>query len=180
MIACYVRVSTTGQNECGQRREIDRWLAGHDIEGVRWYVDKERGDTLERPSFATLQQDIFSGEILSINGLVATTSEFIELETGKAYEVAYSDNLGGFIGPYTIVNSENKTKSFTLSSGDLLNAFTRDSSMGTAIQTGSRYIVSEVGESDPDQYVVSQKDPASGGNVQLTLRQYDPRTYAFD
>ena len=31
MIACYVRVSTIGQNEQGQRAEIERWLAGNGI-----------------------------------------------------------------------------------------------------------------------------------------------------
>jgi hypothetical protein len=39
--AVYVRVSTTGQNEAGQRREIARWLKGNEIDDVRWFVDKK-------------------------------------------------------------------------------------------------------------------------------------------
>ena len=48
-VACYVRVSTVGQNEAGQRREIQRWLEGNGISNVRWYVDKSTGDNLDRP-----------------------------------------------------------------------------------------------------------------------------------
>jgi DNA invertase Pin-like site-specific DNA recombinase len=62
--AVYIRVSTVGQNEAGQRREIKRWLSGNGIapDSVRWYVDKETGDTLDRPAFAELQRDIFAGD----------------------------------------------------------------------------------------------------------------------
>ncbi len=59
-VACYVRLSTVGQNEAGQRREIKQWLEG---QGVRWYVDKASGDTLNRPEFDRLQGDIFSGKV---------------------------------------------------------------------------------------------------------------------
>ncbi len=63
--ACYIRVSTVGQNEAGQRREVERWLAGNGIDAasVRWYVDKESGDKLNRPAFERLQGDVFRGEI---------------------------------------------------------------------------------------------------------------------
>jgi DNA invertase Pin-like site-specific DNA recombinase len=60
--AVYVRVSTVGQNEAGQRREIGRWLAGNKVEDATWYVDKKSGDNLERPEFKRLQQAIFMGE----------------------------------------------------------------------------------------------------------------------
>jgi DNA invertase Pin-like site-specific DNA recombinase len=63
MIASYIRVSTFGQNEAGQRREMTRWLDGHGIEEVRWYLDKETGDHLDRPAFTALQEDIFNGDI---------------------------------------------------------------------------------------------------------------------
>ena len=48
-VACYVRVSTVGQNEAGQKREILRWLEGNGIDSskVRWYLDKETGDDLD-------------------------------------------------------------------------------------------------------------------------------------
>jgi DNA invertase Pin-like site-specific DNA recombinase len=66
MFAAYVRVSTTGQNEEGQRREMTRWLNGNGVTDVRWYVDKESGDDLHRQAFAQLQTDIFRGEVKSV------------------------------------------------------------------------------------------------------------------
>ena len=66
VVACYVRVSTVGQNEAGQRAEIERWLAGTGIspESVRWFVDKgSTGDNLKRPSFAKLQSAVFAGDV---------------------------------------------------------------------------------------------------------------------
>jgi DNA invertase Pin-like site-specific DNA recombinase len=64
-VACYVRVSTIGQNEAGQRREIERWLSGNGIDAstVRWYLDKATGDNLDRPGFERLQRDIFQGDV---------------------------------------------------------------------------------------------------------------------
>jgi DNA invertase Pin-like site-specific DNA recombinase len=59
--AVYVRVSTVGQNEVGQRREITRWLKGNRVGNAIWYVDKECGDNLDRPEFQRLQQAIFEG-----------------------------------------------------------------------------------------------------------------------
>lgn len=61
-VACYVRVSTAGQNESGQRREIQRWLDGHGIKDAVYYVDKKSGDNLDRPAFKRLQSAIFAGE----------------------------------------------------------------------------------------------------------------------
>lgn len=63
MIGIYIRVSTVGQNEAGQRREIQRWLDGNGAPAVRWYLDKQTGDNLDRPGFEQLQRDIFLGEI---------------------------------------------------------------------------------------------------------------------
>lgn len=62
-VACYVRVSTVGQNQAGQKREIKRWLTGNGITDVVWFVDKASGDNLNRPGFEKLQQAIFNGEI---------------------------------------------------------------------------------------------------------------------
>jgi DNA invertase Pin-like site-specific DNA recombinase len=64
-VALYVRVSTTGQNESGQRREIERWATGNGIEpaSIRWFVDKKSGDNLDRPAFQELQTAIFNGEV---------------------------------------------------------------------------------------------------------------------
>lgn len=66
MYAVYIRVSTTGQNEAGQRAEIERWLAGNGIADARWYVDRESGDDLERPAFRELQAAVFAGEIKAV------------------------------------------------------------------------------------------------------------------
>lgn len=62
MIACYVRVSTTGQNLASQKREIQRWLDGHGLD-AKFYVDKKSGDNLNRPAFERLQKAVFAGEI---------------------------------------------------------------------------------------------------------------------
>lgn len=67
-VACYVRVSTIGQNEAGQRAEIKNWLEGNGIDpgSVQWYVDKKSGDNFERPAFEKLQADVFAGRISTI------------------------------------------------------------------------------------------------------------------
>jgi DNA invertase Pin-like site-specific DNA recombinase len=66
--AAYVRVSTVGQNEAGQRAEVEHWLMGNGIDpkGVRWFVDKKTGDNLNRPAFAKLQAAIFAGEVETV------------------------------------------------------------------------------------------------------------------
>ena len=64
--AVYVRVSTIGQNESGQRREIERWLRGNGITDATWYVDKASGSNLDRPAFEQLQVAIFDGEISTV------------------------------------------------------------------------------------------------------------------
>ena len=67
-ICCYVRVSTVGQNEASQKREIQKWLAGngYNSNSVQWFVDKESGDSLNRPSFESLQQAVFDGSAKTI------------------------------------------------------------------------------------------------------------------
>lgn len=64
--AVYIRVSTVGQNEAGQRREIQKWLKGNGISNVRFYLDHETGDNLDRPGFERLQKDVFMGEIEAV------------------------------------------------------------------------------------------------------------------
>ena len=66
--AIYIRVSTVGQNDEGQKREISRWLDGNSVDQskVKWYVDKSTGDNLERPEFERLQRDIFNGEVKTV------------------------------------------------------------------------------------------------------------------
>lgn len=68
MIGIYIRVSTAGQNESGQRREIEKWLDGNGIDRrqVRWFIDKESGDNLEREQFEELQKLIFNGVVRTV------------------------------------------------------------------------------------------------------------------
>ena len=62
-IAAYVRVSTTGQNEAGQVAAITRWIEGHNVGNVEWFIDKATGTNLDRPEFRRLQAAIFHGEV---------------------------------------------------------------------------------------------------------------------
>ena len=66
MFAAYVRVSTVGQNEAGQRREIEEWLRGNGVSDVKWFVDKESGDDLNRPQLDLLQTAIFKGDVVGV------------------------------------------------------------------------------------------------------------------
>ena len=45
--------------------EISRWLTahGHDLQQVKWFIDKETGKTLHREQFERMQKDIFAGKI---------------------------------------------------------------------------------------------------------------------
>lgn len=61
-VACYVRVSSIGQNEASQKSELKKFCANHGYEPV-WYIDKSSGMNMERPEFQRLQQDIFNGEV---------------------------------------------------------------------------------------------------------------------
>lgn len=67
-VACYVRVSTVGQNETGQHNDLQKWITGNGIPTtmVDWYVDKVSGDTLARPAFDRLQRDIFTGNVATV------------------------------------------------------------------------------------------------------------------
>lgn len=64
-VMAYVRVSTVGQNEAGQRAELERWLSGNDVDPARvtWFVDKRSGDHLRRTAFEQLQKAIFRGDV---------------------------------------------------------------------------------------------------------------------
>ncbi|MDA9778777.1 recombinase family protein [Rubripirellula sp.] len=66
MIGIYVRISSVSQNPEGQKREIQRWLTGHKLTDVRWFVDTASGTNLDRPAFSDLQAAIFNGEIETV------------------------------------------------------------------------------------------------------------------
>ncbi len=67
-IAVYIRVSTTGQNEAGQRAAITEWLNnhGHDPNAATWYVDKHTATTTARPALEQLQAAIFAGRHVTV------------------------------------------------------------------------------------------------------------------
>ena len=67
-IAVYIRVSTTGQNEAGQRAAITAWLANHeqDPDTAMWYVDKHTATTTARPALDQLQAAIFAGKYATV------------------------------------------------------------------------------------------------------------------
>jgi len=60
--AAYIRV-TSDQDESGQRREINRWLAKSGMHNAQYYLDKKPGD---RRDFCRLQQDIFAGRVKTV------------------------------------------------------------------------------------------------------------------
>jgi DNA invertase Pin-like site-specific DNA recombinase len=64
--AVYLRVSTVGQNEEGQRQAVQRWLDNHACRNVRWYLDRQTGDNLDRPEFERLQAEIRRGEVSAV------------------------------------------------------------------------------------------------------------------
>jgi len=64
-VAVYIRVSTVGQNESGQRAEIDKWLQGHGMTAT-YFIDRETGDDLDRPEFTRLQAAIFAGQVKTV------------------------------------------------------------------------------------------------------------------
>ncbi len=65
IVACYLRVSTGGKNQAGQRREINQWLKNNRInpKTVRWYIDKSNSDSLSRRAFERLQANISNREV---------------------------------------------------------------------------------------------------------------------
>jgi DNA invertase Pin-like site-specific DNA recombinase len=67
-VAAYIRVSTSRQNDDGQRVEVKKWLDNNGIDPskVTWYCDKESGTTMKRPEFDRLQADIFHGRVKTV------------------------------------------------------------------------------------------------------------------
>ena len=63
--AIYLRVSSKGQKLASQKREIERYLTGHDITEARWFVDtiSTRKDITKRPGLTELRRAIFDGQI---------------------------------------------------------------------------------------------------------------------
>lgn len=50
-VGVYLRVSSTTQSVASQRREIERYLAGQNIDDARWYIDEGvSGTVMVRPA----------------------------------------------------------------------------------------------------------------------------------
>jgi DNA invertase Pin-like site-specific DNA recombinase len=64
--AAYIRVSTLGQNEKGQKAEIRKWAEANGFTDLRFFVDKESGDHLDRAAFQRLQGEIFAGKVRTV------------------------------------------------------------------------------------------------------------------
>jgi hypothetical protein len=120
--------------------------------------------------------DLFDGEIMAINGNIATTSESIDFSVG-ALVLHYMLDDGTKVGPFAI--SEVVGQPLKFSSADLAQAFLRDSELGFIIQTGSRYIIGQTVDLDAAKWTVVEKEPR-GNLVNISMITYDDRIYAFD
>lgn len=65
-VAVYIRVSTVGQNEAGQRAAIEEYVKANNLGDVQWFVDKATGMRLDRPGFNRLQKEIFAGTVKTV------------------------------------------------------------------------------------------------------------------
>jgi len=65
-VACYCRVSTTGQKHDAQEHELGEYVRAHSIPDATWFRDKCSGATLDRPEFERLQQAIFAGRVSTV------------------------------------------------------------------------------------------------------------------
>ncbi len=120
--------------------------------------------------------DLFDGEILAVNGNIATTSESIDFSVGSL-QLHYMLQDGTKVGPFAI--TEVVDEPFQFESTDLGQVFVRDSTIGFTIQTGSRYIIGTTTDLDAARWSVVEKE-ATGNNVQLSMINYDDRIYDFD
>lgn len=64
-VACYVRVSSVGQNEESQVNELKTYCENHGLEPV-WFIDKATGTNLDRPAFEEMQERLFKGEMKTV------------------------------------------------------------------------------------------------------------------
>ena len=121
--------------------------------------------------------EVFDGEILAIDGNIATTSESIQFQDGVSYYVQYTVEDGSQIGPFLIVEVEESE--FMFECDGLLSAYVRDSELGYEVQTGSRYMISTTSELEAARWTVFEKE-VTGDNVQINMINYDNRIYEFD
>lgn len=120
--------------------------------------------------------ELFDGEILTVIGDIATTSESIDFSQGPLF-IEYMIEDGSRVGPFSITEVDGQ--SFKFQSTDLGQVFLRDSILGFNVQTGSRYIIGTAVNLDAARWTIVEKE-AQGNNVQLSMLNYDDRIYNFD
>lgn len=64
-VACYIRVSSVGQNEESQIAELKDYCVNHGLEPV-FFIDKSTGTNLARPAFEEMQRGLFSGKYKTV------------------------------------------------------------------------------------------------------------------
>jgi hypothetical protein len=152
-----------------------RWILSDTLLSSAMLLDK--GDLILYAEQYNNSNNIFDGEILSITGNIATTSESIDFDGASNYVVNYTLDDGSKVGPFTVVPVTNEPLKFECS--DLSQAFLRDSSLGFLVQSGSRYIINTVENLEESQWTVTEKEP-QGDSVQVSMVNYDERIYEFD
>jgi len=124
------------------------------------------------------ESPVMDGEILAVNGDIATTSELMAFEAGKSYRLYYTVDDGSLVGPF-IVNPLAINGTFRFQSPNLADVFLRDSTLGYNVQTGSRYMIVELATESDSQWVITEKD-VRGSKVQLNMINYNPSIYDFN
>ena len=121
----------------------------------------------------------FDGEILDVTGQTAQTTELIEWEAGKSYEIYYTLPDGSLDGPHS-VSPVGIGGSFYFTCNQLGNVYTRDGVIGYEVRTGSRYIISEISNINNSRWRISSKESLGERSVKLTMLNYDERIYEAD
>ena len=118
---------------------------------------------------------IASGEILSIEGNVFTTSETLIFESGETYKVSITDQYGYPSAWITALPVNGNKNAF---SADFSKAYTAD---GISSMLGSRFIMTPSVASEPMDFTLTEKGPGSDpSQTRISLTQYDERVYEYD
>jgi len=123
------------------------------------------------------ESPVMDGEILSVSGDFATTSELMSFEAGKNYRLYYTIEDGSLVGPFSVLPVQ-INGSFRFESPNLADVFLRDSTLGYNVQTGSRYMIVELNTENESQWLISEKD-VRADKVQLNMINYNSSIYDF-
>ena len=137
----------------------------------------DKGDMVLYAEQYNGNDDVFDGEILAVNGNIATISESIIFDPLKTYQIHYTIEDGSSVGPFAVTEVIDEAFKFECTS--LNSTYVRDSVLGLLVQTGSRYIISTVEELDAARWTVIEKE-SRDRNVQISFVNYDDRIFEFD